>query len=142
MPRVIEGMLTPLRRGVLPMSQARQTIRGAGRALFALPARSDALELLDEDQHDPAELAANLRDIRRVNHLLGGTSTTLHHLPDLVATMPMSAPITILDLATGSGDIPIALTQWAAKHGRKVTIVASDYSQEILDLARTQVAGH
>ena len=92
------------------MTQAGQTIRGAGRALFALPARSDALELLDEDQHDPAELAANLRDIRRVNHLLGGTSTTLRHLPDLVAAMPISEPITILDLATGSGDIPIALT--------------------------------
>ena len=137
-----EGMLTPLRRGVLPMIQAGQTIRGAGRALFALPARSDALELLDEDHHDPTELAANLRDIRRVNHLLGGTSTTLRHLPDLVAAMPLSEPITILDLATGSGDIPVALTKWAAKHDRKVTIVASDYSQDILDLAKVQIAGH
>jgi ubiquinone/menaquinone biosynthesis C-methylase UbiE len=124
------------------MNQAGQTIRSAGRALFALPARSDALELLDEEHHDPAELAANLRDIRRVNQLLGGTSTTLRHLPELVAGMPPSEPVTILDLATGSGDIPIALTTWAAKHGRKVTIVASDYSQEILDLARTQIAGH
>jgi ubiquinone/menaquinone biosynthesis C-methylase UbiE len=124
------------------MNQAGQTIRSAGRALFALPARSDALELLDEDHHDPAELAANLRDIRRVNHLLGGTSTTLRHLPDLVAAIPSSEPLTILDLATGSGDIPIALTKWAAQHERRVTIVASDYSQEILDLARTQIAGH
>jgi ubiquinone/menaquinone biosynthesis C-methylase UbiE len=124
------------------MNQAGQTIRSAGRALFALPARSDALELLDEEHHDPAELAANLRDIRRVNQLLGGTSTTLRHLPELVAGMPPSEPVTILDLATGSGDIPIALTKWAAKHDRKVTIVASDYSQDILDLAREQIAGH
>jgi ubiquinone/menaquinone biosynthesis C-methylase UbiE len=124
------------------MTKAGQTIRGAGRALFTLPARSDALELLDEDHHDSAELAANLRDIRRVNHLLGGTSTSLRHLPDLVAAVPSSESITILDLATGSGDIPIALTTWAVKHERKVTIVASDYSQEILDLARVQIAGH
>jgi ubiquinone/menaquinone biosynthesis C-methylase UbiE len=83
-----------------------------------------------------------LRDIRRVNHLLGGTSTTLRHLPELVRAIPTSEPITILDLATGSGDIPVALTTWAAKHDRRVMIVASDYSQDILDIARDQIAGH
>src|SRR3954462_4173409 len=121
------------------MSQSEQTIRGSGRRFLSSLPRSDEMELLDEDAHDPAELAANLRDIRRVNHLLGGTSTTLRHLPDLVADIPSSELITILDLATGSGDIPIALTTWAAKHARRVMIVARDYSQDILDIARDQI---
>ena len=124
------------------MFQPGQTIRGSRRGFLSSLPRIDEMELLDEDHHDPAELAANLRDIRRVNHLLGGTSTTLRHFPDLVAAIPAAEPITILDLATGSGDIPIALTKWAAKHDRKVTIVASDYSQDILDIARDLVAGH
>jgi ubiquinone/menaquinone biosynthesis C-methylase UbiE len=124
------------------MSQSGQTIRGSGRRFLSSLSRSDETELLDEDRHEPAELAANLRDIRRVNHLLGGTSTTLRHLPELVRAIPTSEPISILDLATGSGDIPVALTTWAAKHDRQVMIVASDYSRDILDIARDQIAGH
>ena len=124
------------------MSQRSQTIRGVGQAFFDLPPRSDAQELLDGDHLDPTELAANLRDIRRVNHLLGGTKTTLRHLPELLAGIPEGTTVTILDLATGSADIPVAISAWAAKAGRPVDIVASDYSNEILAVAHEQVTGH
>jgi SAM-dependent methyltransferase len=95
---------------------------------------------MDEARLDPAELAANLRDIRRVNQLLGGTATTLRHLPALVYAMPATAPVSLLDLGTGSGDIPIAIARWARKHGRSVSIVASDYAPQMLDIARPYVA--
>lgn len=124
------------------MTERSQTIRGAGRAFFALPSRSDAPELLDGDQLDPAELATNLRDIRRVNHLLGGTQTTLRHLPGLLTGIPLDRSLSILDLATGSADIPVAISAWAAKAGRPVDIVASDYSDDILAVARDQIADH
>ncbi len=111
------------------------------RFRFSTP-RSDELELLDEPGHDSSELAQNFRDIRRVNALLGGTSIVLRHLPPLVDSVPGSDPVTILDLATGSADIPVAIARWARKRGRRVSIVASDYSDEILALARDQVEGH
>src|SRR5690606_15349613 len=82
----------------------------------------------------------NLRDIRRVNQLLGGTATTLRHLPRLVASIPPTETITLLDLGTGSGDIPVAIVQWAAKHRRRVTIFASDFSDQMLEIARNHVA--
>ena len=124
------------------MSQRSLTIRGAGRAFFALPPRSDTRELLDGDRFDQAELAANLRDIRRVNHLLGGTQTTLRHLPDVLAGISPGEPVTILDLATGSADIPVAISKWAVNAGQQVAITASDYSDEILAVAREQIADH
>jgi SAM-dependent methyltransferase len=98
--------------------------------------------MLDAAAHDQAELAANLRDIRRVNQLLGGTSTILCHLPRLVATISPKQPVTLLDLATGSGDIPLAVSRWASERNLALTIVASDYSDAILALAREQIAGH
>lgn len=107
----------------------------------ALPARRDAAELLDATGHDPAELAANLADIRRVNRLAGGTWATLRELPALLASVPADRPATILDLATGSGDLPLAILRWARRRGRPVRIVASDVSDEILAAAARLLAG-
>jgi ubiquinone/menaquinone biosynthesis C-methylase UbiE len=124
------------------MAQAGQTARFLGRRLFLPPPRSEEAELLDDSAHDKDELAANLRDIRRVNHLLGGTSTILRHLPNLLATISPEQPVTLLDLATGSGDIPLAVSQWASKRNLAFTIAASDYSEDILAVAKDQIAGH
>jgi ubiquinone/menaquinone biosynthesis C-methylase UbiE len=133
-------MLTVFTGSTQRMLQTVQTIRGSGRRFLALPPRSDETELMDEAQLDPVELSANLRDIRRVNQLLGGTATTLRQLPDLVAAIPPTQTITMLDLGTGSGDIPVAIAKWARKRQRTVSIVASDYSRQMLDIARTYVA--
>ncbi len=125
------------------MAQSGINDRGSGRRLVPSLARSDETELLDEEAHDPAELSDNLRDIRRVNQLLGGTSTVLRHLPRLFATISANEhPVTLLDLATGSGDIPLAIARWAKDRNLAVTIVASDSSKEILALAQKQIVGH
>ena len=124
------------------MSLPDLTVREQRRLPFDSPARSDATELLDETGHDHAELAENLRDIRRVNQRLGGTSTILRHLPWLLAAIPSVKPVSVLDLATGSGDIPLAIAQWAEQYGRTVKIVASDYVDEILAVAREQIGDH
>lgn len=124
------------------MPGTRQKVRDLAGYLLAAPPRSDETELLDDTRHDPAELAANFRDIQRVNQLLGGTSTVLRHLPRLLAAIPVTEPVTVLDLATGSADIPLAISRWAKRHGRTMTIVASDSSEAILALARNQVTGH
>lgn len=103
------------------------------------PVRRDAAELLDQTGHDPAELAENLRDIRRVNLLAGGTQTTLRALPALLEPVPRDRDATILDLATGSGDIPRAVVAWARRHRRPVRVVASDLSDEILVAAASHL---
>ncbi|CAN5715586.1 hypothetical protein BH23CHL3_BH23CHL3_05860 [soil metagenome] len=122
------------------MTQASRTVQSASRQLFLPLPRSDEEELLDDASQDPRELAENLRDIRRVNQLLGGTSTVLRHLPRMIANIPDEQPITVLDLATGSGDIPLAITRWARRRHFSMTIVASDCSEDILAVAQKQIA--
>jgi ubiquinone/menaquinone biosynthesis C-methylase UbiE len=103
--------------------------------------RREAEELLDRAGHDPAELAANLRDIRTVNRLAGGVATVLCHLPGLLSHLPRGHPLEILDLATGSGDIPLSLVTWAERQGRPLQLTVTDRSPEILAEARRTLAG-
>ena len=105
-------------------------------------ARRDQAELLDGAGFDPRELAANLRDIRRVNLLGGGTRTTMRHLPRLLARVPPDRPAVVLDLATGSADIPLAVVRWARRQGRPVRVLATDVSAEILTIAGRRIAGY
>ena len=101
-------------------------------------ARSSRLELMDAPVNDPVELSANFRDIERVNRLLGGTSIVLRHLPALLPQRSRE-PVTVLDLATGSADIPHAVVQWAKQRRVDLRVIASDVSAEILDVARPRV---
>ena len=107
--------------------------------LGSLPSRREATELLDETGHNPVELAANLRDIRLVNRLGGGTRVVLRHLPALLAEVPPDREAIILDLATGSADIPLAIIAWARRRGQRLRMVASDGSDEILAVAGRRV---
>ena len=102
--------------------------------------RKEAVELLDQPGHDPAELANNLRDIRMVNRVAGGAAIVLRHLPELISRVPRGRPLEILDLATGSGDIPQALAVWAARSGRSLRLTVTDLSPEILAQARHTLA--
>jgi ubiquinone/menaquinone biosynthesis C-methylase UbiE len=88
---------------------------------------------------DPVELAENFRDIRRVNRLLGGISTVTHHLTPMLPNNPSERPVTVLDLATGSADIPLALLDWGEHRGIRFDITASDVSDDMLAIARKHV---
>jgi ubiquinone/menaquinone biosynthesis C-methylase UbiE len=103
--------------------------------------RRETGELLDQAGHDPVELAANLRDIRTVNRLAGGVATVLCHLPGLLSHLPYGDPLEILDLATGSGDIPLRLVAWAERQGRPLHLTVTDRSPEILAEARRTLDG-
>ncbi len=102
--------------------------------------RWEAEELLDRAGHDPAELAANLRDIRTVNRLAGGVATVLRHLPGLLSQIPRGHPVEILDLASGGGDIPLSIAAWADRQSRPLHLTVTDRSPEILDEARRTLA--
>lgn len=116
--------------------------QSAVHRVLAIPSRIDGDELLDETGHDRAELAASLRDVRRINQLFGGLRTVRTQLPRLLAATSPERPVTILDLATGSADIPINVVRWARQEGREVEITGSDASADILAIAARRVAGY
>ena len=104
-------------------------------------ARTHQLELLDQlGGHAPVNvLGSNLRDIRRANRWFGGTRAVVTALTPLLRAEDASAPLSILDVATGSADIPIALADWARREGWDVRIVATDLQPDVLLVARTTV---
>ena len=78
----------------------------ARRTLPAMDRRTDAVELLDGPLDDPAALAGNLRDLRRVNRWLGGVSLSADAIDALAAHRH---EVTLIDVGTGGADIPLAL---------------------------------
>ncbi len=111
--------------------------------LFGTPARVDKRELLDDPVTSNAEFAGTFRDIARINRFLGGTSAVLSALTPLVAEAVAGnkKPIRILDIGTGSGDIPRSISRAASRGhfgdaGHSLQITATDAHPKVLKLAR------
>lgn len=83
-------------------------------------------EWMDEPGVDPELLRKSLAFIRRINSLLGYTRATLHHLDRFSRNWTPGQTIRLIDLATGSADIPRAILRWADRKGFDVRIVAVD----------------
>ncbi len=105
------------------------------RQLPLRPARSTEAELLDRPGNDPALLAGNLADLRRVNRWLGGVRLTLAGLGRLTGDLRPGDALRVLDVATGSADIPTAMANWAERRRLRAWILATDRSAEVLRLA-------
>jgi ubiquinone/menaquinone biosynthesis C-methylase UbiE len=98
------------------------------------PRLQKAAELLDRPDNSDKDVRENLRDLERLNRYVGGVRTVLAHLGRMVGEHPQG-PLTILDIATGSADIPRAICRWARKRERAVAIEAVDQSDQVLAAA-------
>ncbi len=108
--------------------------------LFPTPRYHNVPELLDDAANfTPHNLETTLRDIRRANIFGLGTWVIKHHLAKLLRDFPKDQPLRVLDLATGSADIPEELCRWAGKEGYSITVVATDISDAILGVARERI---
>ncbi|MHC4217467.1 MAG: methyltransferase domain-containing protein [Planctomycetota bacterium] len=96
-------------------------------------------ELMDDPEVDQAALDCSLRYIRMVNRRLGGASAALGHLERWSHEWPDDRTIRVIDIGTGSGDIPLAITRWAARSGRRVHVTGVDLHPKTLRLARAHV---
>jgi ubiquinone/menaquinone biosynthesis C-methylase UbiE len=90
-------------------------------------------ELLDFDSGTPSEVAASLRDLDRINQWFGGVSTTEAMLRRVVQRTG-KAEFSLLDVASGSGALPIMLRQRLAR--KKIVL-----NPTVLDRARTHLNG-
>lgn len=99
--------------------------------------RTNETELLDREAESvPAEeLAGNLRDIRRANRYFGGTRAVLRAIAPLPVEVGAET-LRVLDLATGSADIPVAIVHEARRRGARVHVLATDLQPSVLAVAR------
>ena len=89
-------------------------------------------ERMDDPAADAAELRHSLAFIRRVNTLLGYNRSTVRHLARFSRTWEGDRPVTVLDVATGSGDLPRVIARWARRRGFDVRVVGVDLHETTL----------
>jgi 2-polyprenyl-3-methyl-5-hydroxy-6-metoxy-1,4-benzoquinol methylase len=92
-------------------------------------------EIMDRDDYTSEEVRAAYADLRKVNRYLGGARALLRHLVPLMEACT-SRPVTILDVGTGSADIPQTIVRAARLRGIEIKIVALDASVHALSAAR------
>jgi SAM-dependent methyltransferase len=108
--------------------------------LFPTPRYQDERELLDDLEGISGDaLESTLRDIRRANIFGLGTWVIEHHLARLLGDLSPGQPVRLLDLATGSADIPEQVCRWATRRGIDLSVVATDISEPILRVARRRI---
>lgn len=95
--------------------------------------RAEQEELLDLGQGTSQEVAENLAEMQRINDVLGGTRALTRHLfPRLLLH---EGPVTVLDLGSGGGGLPLALVHWAQRVGLPLRVLAVDWSARNLKIA-------
>jgi 2-polyprenyl-3-methyl-5-hydroxy-6-metoxy-1,4-benzoquinol methylase len=90
-------------------------------------------ELMDRPQPVSAELETDLRNLRKLNRYFGSYRLIEHFLRRWIRP---GNSMRILDLATGSGDIPRLIVDYARKLNATVAIEAVDQQTSTLEIAR------
>ncbi len=105
------------------------------RGFLTLP-RTDEPEQIDDPSQPFAAIESSMRDVALSNRLFGGTQTVLSYVARLLQDVPPNTSIRILDIATGSADIPNALAKWGRRRELNLTIIGVDNQAAMLQMAR------
>jgi len=110
------------------------------RLYVRLARRDDAVrEWLDASSFETKAIEENLRDIRFINHVLGWTAFTTRQVLSVARALG-PVEVRVLDIASGSADIPLAVVRQARRAGINLTVVVSDISPQIVEAARRPAA--
>jgi 2-polyprenyl-3-methyl-5-hydroxy-6-metoxy-1,4-benzoquinol methylase len=97
-------------------------------------------ELIDDPEVADTDLRESLAFIRAVNRRLGGIDALLSRLRRWSARWPRGETIRLIDIGTGSADIPLACVRWAREAGHDVQVTAVDVHPKTLAAARDHIA--
>ena len=101
--------------------------------------RDTAMEFLDRPNCDPALAAASYRFMETVNGYFGGIRIVRRFLVAETSGRHAGAPLRILDIGSGSCDIPLAMSQWARAHGISLHFTCLEMTDHAVDIARGQL---
>lgn len=97
-------------------------------------------ELIDDPDVAEADLRESLAFIRVVNRRLGGAEALVSRLRRWSVRWPRGETIRLIDIGTGSADIPLACLRWAREAGHDLRITAVDIHPKTLTAARDHLA--
>ncbi len=93
-------------------------------------------ELLDDPAADPRAVAVSLRNIARSNRWFGGAAAVRHGLRRMLEDAPGGTRLTLLDIGTGVGDLPLMAARLARRRGLHLVPVGVERSPVAARLAR------
>ena len=102
--------------------------------------RTVIAELLDDDLGTPQEIAASLGDLRHINDWFGGTRTTTTLLRR-VARRARLSKLSVLEVGSGLGDVPLTAQRTLARQGIEAQITLLDRLWTHLPTGASSIAG-
>ena len=100
-----------------------------------------AREYLDEPTA-PADLAAALDDVDRLNAWFGGYALTLREIRRTAASLVRGRSFVVVDVGGGRGDLAVRIARWARRVGRRACIVVVDRDATSLGLGARACADY
>src|ERR1039458_7763237 len=94
-------------------------------------------ELIDEGQVPNKEARRGLLDLRRTNRLFGGRRLLLEAVAGEVSRRGLKR-FSVLDIASGSCDLPMAVLDWAQAERLEAQVFALEYWHRYLLLFRKE----
>lgn len=98
--------------------------------------RSTRDELMDGPGVSQADYARCLVDLAQINRVTWTHVPTLRWLARALRNVPLSTPVSILDVAYGYGDLLRTLHTWGARRGRTLQLAGIDLNPRCAPLAR------
>jgi hypothetical protein len=102
--------------------------------------RASTMEFLDRPDCDPALAAASYRFMETVNCRFGGIRIVRRFLATETAGRYTGGPFRILDIGSGSCDIPLAVSRWARTYDIPLHFTCLETAGHAVDIARRQLA--
>ena len=95
-------------------------------------------ELLDDPAADPQTVVQSLGNVARANRWFGGGAAVLHGLEQVLRGVPRGLPLTLLDLGTGAGDLPLRAVRWARRLGYTLRPMGLELNRTAAAMARRE----
>lgn len=97
-------------------------------------------EIMDDPRATREDLMTFVRWLDVHNRLLGVNKTLLANLGRWSSRWPRGATITLLDVGTGGGDIPLAVARWGRERGFDLRVTGIDLHPTTAAIARERCA--
>lgn len=98
--------------------------------------RSAEPEIMDDFSMEGEILRGALDKIAKINQLLGGNQLTLRGVQNLIATIPKTTEISIVDVGCGNGDMLRTLANFGLKHNLNFRLIGIDANNFTINYAR------
>lgn len=109
----------------------------AGSGMFEQ--RATAQEFLDRPDCEPELAEASYRFMETVNSFFGGMRIVQRFIAGQAAKHRSAAPLRILDIGSGSCDIPLAVSRWARSNGIDLQVTCLELADHAFEIARQRV---